>query len=163
MSNVTQNYEQLARSMGMYTDGAVLYGVRGGYELCIYAADSRYPYMLTVSLSAKPQNGIPFSKEEKKQFAKDLKPVSVLNQQGNLITMVIKNVPNQEKLREELEMAISGLLSLLQSKYYVPCCQFCGEQTQTTGYAVGSTYMHLCQNCGTRMRQDATLAEQEHA
>ena len=89
MSNVTQNYEQLARSMGMYTDGAVLYGVRGGYELCIYAADSRYPYMLTVSLSAKPQNGIPFSKEEKKQFAKDLKPVSVLNQQGNLVLLYL--------------------------------------------------------------------------
>lgn len=163
MSKATQNYEQLAQSMGMYTDGTVIYGVRGGYELSIYAADSRYPYMLTVSLSAKPQNGIPFSKEEKKQFVKELKPVNVLNQQGNLITVAMKNVSNQEKLRENLEMTINGLLSLLQSKYYVPCCQFCGEQTQTTGYAVGNSYMHLCQNCGTRMRQNATVTEQEQA
>ena len=29
MSKVTQNYEQLALSMGMYTDGTVIYGVRG--------------------------------------------------------------------------------------------------------------------------------------
>lgn len=161
MSKVTQNYEQLALSMGMYTDGTVIYGVRGGYELSIYATDSRYPYLLTVSLSAKPQNGIPFSKEEKKQFAKDIASVSVLNQQGNLITMVMKNTTNQGKLKENLEAGINGLLSLLQSKYYVPCCQLCGEQVQTTGYAVGNAYMHLCQNCGARMCQDATLAEQE--
>ena len=62
MSKVTQNYEQLALSMGMYLDGNVIYGERGGYELMIYATDSRYPYLLTVSLSAKPLNGIFLSK-----------------------------------------------------------------------------------------------------
>lgn len=163
MSKTTNNYEQLALSMGMNTDGTVIYGARGGYDICVYAADARYPYMLTISLSAKPQNGVLLTKEEKKQFAKSLKPVSVLEQNGNLITMALKSTPNQEKLRENIEMAMSGLLSLLQSKYYVPCCQFCGEQTQTNGYAAGNAYMHLCQDCSARMRQDATLAEQEKA
>lgn len=163
MSKVTQNYEQLAAAMGMHLDGDVIYGERGGYELLIYAADARYPYILTVSLSAKPQNGIFLSKEEKKQFAKDIKPVAALQQQGNLITMVMGNTPKQEKLRENLEMGLSGLLSFLQARSYVPCCQFCGEQIQTTGYAAGNTYMHLCSECITGMRQDATLASQQKA
>lgn len=160
MSKVTQNYEQLALSMGMYLDGNVIYGERGGYELMIYATDSRYPYLLTVSLSAKPLNGIFLSKEEKKQFAKGLKPVTSLNQDGNHITMVIGNTSNQEKLKENLETGLSNLLPFLQARGYVPCCQFCGEQVQTTGYSMGNNYMHLCQECIAKMRQDETLAVQ---
>lgn len=163
MSKVTQNYEQLALAMGMHLDGNVIYGERSGFEFLIYATDTRYPYLLTVSLSAKPQNGIFLSKEEKKQFAKEFKPVTSLNQEGNLITMVLGNTSKQDKLKENLEMGLSGLLSLLQTRGYVPCCQFCGEQVQTTGYTAGNTYMHLCQGCITKMRQDATLAAQEKA
>lgn len=161
MSKVTQNYEQLAMSMGFRLDGDVIYGERNGYELLIYAADKRYPYMLTVSLSAKPQNGIYLSKEEKKKFAKEIKPVASLNQEGNLITMVLGSVSKQEKLREHLELRLNSLFSLLQNGGYVPCCQVCNEQVKTAGHTVGNAYMHLCSECGAKMRQDATLASQQ--
>lgn len=163
MSKVTQNYEQLALAMGMYLDGNVIYGERNGFELLIYATDARYPYLLTVSLSAKPQSGIFLSKEEKKWFAKDHKPVTALNQEGNLITMVMGNTAKQEKLKENLEMGLNGLISFLQQKDYVPCCQFCGEQVETTGYTTGNTYLHLCPECSVKLQQDATLLAQEKA
>ena len=115
MSKVTQNYEQLAQAIGFHLDGNIMYGERGGYQLLIYAADSRYPYALTVSLSAKPQNGIFLSKEEKKQFVKEHAVVGMLKQEGNLITMALGGTSKQDRLRENLETEINNLVTFLHA------------------------------------------------
>ena len=48
MSKVTDNYEALAAAVGLRYDGAnnTIYGQKDGYDLIVYAADSRYPYIL---------------------------------------------------------------------------------------------------------------------
>ena len=45
MSKVMQNYEQLAMATGLRLDRdrKMLYGLREGFELLVYAADERYP------------------------------------------------------------------------------------------------------------------------
>ena len=161
MSKVTKNYEELARTLGLWADGDVIYGERSGYKLMIYAANSRYPYMLTVCLSAKPQDGIYLSNEEKKRFAKSCKPVGVLNQTGSSITMAITNQVNQNKLRENVRAALDGLFALLQNKGYVACCQVCNEQKPVVGNIVGGKYMHVCAECSAKMRQGLAVASEQ--
>ncbi len=163
MSKVTKNYEELARTLGLRADGEVIYGERGGFKLMIYAANSRYPYMFTVSVSAKPQDGIYLSNEEKKQFAKDCKPVSVLNQKGSSITMAIANNNNQNKLCENVRTALDSLFTFLQKKGYVPCCQVCNESKPIIGNIVGGQYMHVCADCSARMRQGLAVASEQKA
>lgn len=55
MSKVKQNYEQLAMALGFQLDQErnVIYGTRNGYQIMLYASDTRYPYWLTASVSAK--------------------------------------------------------------------------------------------------------------
>ena len=161
MSKVTQNYEQLAQAIGFHLDGNIMYGERGGYQLLIYAADSRYPYALTVSLSVKPQNGIFLSKEEKKQFVKEHAVVGMLKQEGNLITMALGGTSKQDRLRENLETEINNLVTFLHTRGYVACCQYCGQEVPTTGQVVVNSYMNLCEECVNKMRHDMTIAYQQ--
>lgn len=161
MSKVTQNYEQLAMASGFRFDRErnVLYGLREGFELLVFAADARYPYWLTVTLSARSPMG-PLTKEDNKLFAKNEKPVVSLIQEGNLIKMTLKNVKKQEVLRDNLNNGIGALLAFLRSKGFAPCCQLCGQQMETAGYETKGGYMHLCPDCAGRMRQDVTIATQ---
>lgn len=161
MSKVTQNYEQLAMATGFRLDGNIMYGERGGYQLFIYAADSRYPYAFTVSLSAKPQNGIFLSKEEKKQFVKGNAIIGALNQEGNRISMMLGGTSKQDRLRDNLETAINSLITFLHTRGYVACCQYCGQEVPTTGQVVVNSYMNLCEECVNKMRHDMTIAEQQ--
>lgn len=163
MSKVTDNYAELARTLGLKSDGTVIYGEKWGYKLMMYAADSRYPYWLTVSLSAKPQDGIYLSNEEKKQFAKDNKPVVSLNQEGSSIVMALANTANQDKLRENVRAALNSLFNLLQNKGYVSCCQVCNESKPIAGNVVGGKYMHVCEDCSTKIRQSLTVASEQKA
>ena len=76
MSKVMQNYEQLAMATGLRLDRdrKMLYGLREGFELLVYAADERYPYWLTVSLSARSPMGA-LGKDDYRLFVKIEKPV----------------------------------------------------------------------------------------
>lgn len=111
MSKVTQNYEQLAMALGFRFDRErnVIYGLREGFELLVYAADARYPYWLTVTLGARSPMG-PLTKEDYKLFVKNEKPVVSLVQEGNLIKITLKNVKKQEQLRDNLSNGIGALL-----------------------------------------------------
>ena len=162
MSKVTQNYEQLAMALGLRfdRDRNVIYGLREGFELLVYAADTRYPYLLTVTLGARSPMG-PLTKEDYKLFVKNEKPVVSLVQEGNLIKIILKNVKKQEQLRDNLNNGIGALLAFLRSKGFAPCCQLCGQQVETAGYDTKGGYMHLCPDCAGRMRQDVTLTTQQ--
>ncbi len=163
MSKVADNYAQLAAATGLHADGTVIYGERGGYPMIAVAADSRYPYLLTVHVSAKPTTGIYFSKDDLKQFAKDNKPVMSLTQQGNSLAMVVKNTPKLENLKEVLNEALNALAAYLNSKSYEACCQFCSQPTATQAYEIGTGYMQICPECVARLRQDVTLSLQQKA
>ncbi len=56
---VYRAYEALAGNAGLTFDSGngVIYGRRNGFDVIIYAADSRYPYLITVSLGAKRAGG----------------------------------------------------------------------------------------------------------
>ena len=159
MSKLTQNYEQLAASLGFRLDAArnVIYGQRGEFEFLLYAPNSQYPYMLSVTVGAKCPMG-KLDKADIKQFTKSVKPITNLTQEGNLLTMILSNTPKQDKLRENVNISISALIDFMKSRGITPCCQFCGQQAETACYVSGGSYMHLCPECAGRMRQDVTLA-----
>ena len=48
--------------------------------------------------------------------------------------MVLKSYLNQKKLRANAQEAIQELTAFLRGKGYVPCCQYCGRETETEGY-----------------------------
>lgn len=163
MSKVTENYEALAAAVGLRYDGAnnVLYGQREEFELVVYAADSRYPYMLTIQTAAKSPNGSALTKEEKKEFAKGIKHVMALKQEGSQIKVSQKAVNKQEKLKEALAESVSSLLSFLRTRGYAPCCSFCGQKAEAPGFKVGSAYMHLCPDCEGKIRTNMLSSAQE--
>lgn len=162
MSKVKQNYEQLAMALGFQLDQErnVIYGTRNGYQIMLYASDTRYPYWLTASVSAKSAR-MTIGKQENKQFCKEFKEVTSLLQKEHLITMTVKNISNQNKLRVAIDAALNGLTNFLHINGYEPCCQVCGQQVETINYAVGNAYMHMCQDCISKLRQDTTVAMRE--
>lgn len=163
MSKLTKNYEQLAVTAGLHFDAArnVLYGQKDGYDIMVYAANTSYPYILTVAVNAKSSTGV-LEKTDAKQFAKADKTVVSLNQEGNVVKMVLRNMTNQRKLGENLVNGIRTLTSFLRGRGYVPCCQFCGQsEMETTAYEIGGDYMQLCPDCAGRLRQNISLATKQ--
>lgn len=162
MSKLTKNYEQLAVETGLRFDAArnVLYGQRDGYALMVYAANPAYPYLLTISVSAKTSMGN-MDKAETKQFARQEKSVVSLSQEGNVVKMALRSVQNQKKLQEYVINGINMLIPYLRGRGFVPCCQFCGQETESAAYEVGGDYMQLCPDCAGRLRQDISLAAKQ--
>lgn len=115
MSKKTQNYEQLATVTGFRLDEkkGILYGLRNGYEIIAYASDGRYPYLFTVTLSAKAPIA-PIKKPEIKQFVRGEKSVTSLTQNANLFSMVLKSSSNQEKLAAYFNNGINALIEFLR-------------------------------------------------
>lgn len=155
---VLQNYEQLAQQTGLKFDvqSGVLYGQRSDYGVIVYAADSRYPYFLTVAVSAKRSGGA-ISKQESKIFVKEHKPVRGLNQTGYLITMTIDNTVKITKLAEKLNEGLNALVSFLRTNGFQNCCQTCGSTEETDSCVSGTAYMHLCGSCFTTMQQNRSI------
>lgn len=163
MSKVTDNYQALAAAVGLRYDGAnnALYGQKDGYDLIVYAADSRYPYMLTIHTAAKSPNGAALTKQEKKEFAKSAKSVVALRQEGNQIMVSHKAVNKQDKLKEAMQESISGLLSFLKARGYSPCCSVCSRSEEVASFRFGGTYTHLCPDCEEKMRGNMLSLTQE--
>lgn len=162
MSKLIRNYEQLASALGFRLDAArnVIYGQRAEFEFMIYAENSSYPYMLSVTVSAKSSIGA-LDKADVKQFVKSVKPIANVIQDGNLIRMIMSSTPKLEKLIDNTNNGINALIAFMKSRGFTPCCQFCGQQAETAGYVSGGSYMHLCFDCAGRLRQDVTLAAQQ--
>lgn len=163
MSKLIQNYEQLAASLGFRLDAArkVIYGQRDGFDFIIYSENtSQYPYMFSVTVSAKSPMGA-LDKADVKQFIKSEKTIANLIQEGNVIKMITTSMPKQAKLLENMNININAMIAFLKSKGCTPCCQLCGQQMETAGYVSGGSYMHLCPDCAGRLRQDVTLASKQ--
>lgn len=165
MSKQNDNYRALAIAVGLQYDAArnVIYGQKNEFEFLIYAADNRYPYMLTIQTAARNATGAEITKDEKKEIVKSIDKIASMNQKGNVITFQQGNIGNQEKLRTALDDSIRGITSGLRAKGYNPCCGLCGQNTATASYQVGSGYAHLCIDCEMRLRDQTHLAEQKDA
>lgn len=163
MSKVTDNYESLAVAAGLRYDRTnnVLYGQREGFDLVIYAADGRYPYMLTIHTAAKRFDAMVLTKDEKKEFVKSLKNITAIKQEGNQIIASQRAVNNQEKLKNALTESIGSLIAFLRAKGYAPCCSVCGQTVEVSGFQVGSAYTHLCPDCESRTRGIMMNSSQE--
>ncbi|MDE5866729.1 MAG: FUSC family protein, partial [Lachnospiraceae bacterium] len=57
-----------------------------------------------------------------------------------------------------VNISINALIDFMKSRGFTPCCQFCGQQAETACYVSGGSYMHLCNECAGRMRNDVTMA-----
>lgn len=162
MSKITKNYGQLAAGIGFGYDepSNCLYGLRNGYEILIYANDQRYPYLLTITTSAKSVS-CTLGKEENKLFTKSIKAAASLSQKDSLITVISKNTGNQGKLRDNINFILDAFTAFLHERGFEPCCQTCGSAGQTVGFAVEKARMHLCCNCGARIKSEKEVKLQE--
>lgn len=169
MSKLTDYYAQLAASLGMRYDGVneVIYGQRDGFDMILYAADSRYPYTLSIHTAAKTPSGVALTKEEFKELNKNVKNLSMGKQEGNNITIPLAGPVNQKKLRDNLASVategMNSLISFLRSKGCSPCCSLCGQPEEVSAYKSGGSYYHLCPNCEANMRGNLAVEEQKKA
>ena len=159
---VYRAYEALAGKAGLTFDSGngVIYGRRNGFDVIIYAADSRYPYLITVSLGATRAGGC-LGKDDWKRFIKEHKPVQNVKNDGNVVEMVLRATSNTEKFCENFILAFDALSSFLIANGYTKCCHFCGQQVETHPYYVSNTFVHLCQDCSARVSSELHLANHE--
>lgn len=162
MSKKATVYQQLAQALGMRYDNqhGVVFGTYNSFEVILHPTDDRYPFMLTASISARNPDSVMFMKDELTQFCKDNKPVNFLRQNGNMIAMGLKNIPNQQKLFEAVSTCLNILTNMLLSRGYAPCCQLCGQYTATSNYIANSQYLQVCSNCAGQVSQDMSMAVQ---
>lgn len=165
MSKQNDNYRELAMAVGLRYDVAknVIYGRRGEYEFLVYAADSRYPYMLTIQTTARTATGAELTKAEKKEIVKSIDKIAAMNQKNHTLTFLQRNISKQEKLKAALEDSIRGIISCLGAKGYSPCCDICGQNKETAAFQIGKGYVYLCPDCELRLRDQTQLAEQQDA
>lgn len=162
MSKITDNYTKLAAGIGFTYDEAAntIYGIKNGYEMLIYATDQRYPYLLTITTSARSANA-PLGKDEISMFKKSVAPATALTQKDSLITVVNKLNKNQAKLCDDINYTINALAAFLSERGFAPCCQTCGAPTQTVGFLLKNARLHLCADCAARAKSENEVKSQE--
>lgn len=169
MSKISDYYSQLALSLGMRYDAVheVIYGQRDGFDVVLYAADSRYPYQLSIHTAARTPGGVALTREDFKELGKSAKNLGVGKQEGNNITIPLLGQVNQKKLRDNLANTategMNGLISFLRTKGCSPCCSLCGQPEEVSAYRYGGAYFHLCPNCETNMRGNMAVEAQKKA
>lgn len=162
MSKITENYKSLAAGIGFTYDEYTntIYGIKNGYELLVYATDQRYPYLLTITTSARSANAT-LGKDEISLFKKSVAPAVAMTQKDSLITVTNKNQTNQGKLREDIDYTLSALAAFLSERSFVPCCQTCGITTQTVGFMLETARLHLCANCAAKAKNENEVKAQK--
>lgn len=159
---VRKSYEALAAQAGLVLDAknGVIYGKRNGFDVIVYAADTRYPYLITVALAVSRDGGC-LGKDVWKGFVKEHKPVQNVKNEGNVLNMVLSATSNQQKFCGNFMESFDVLTSFLIANGYINCCQLCGQPTDTQVYCVGNGYAHLCPSCAARVSQDINMAGQQ--
>ncbi len=159
---VLNNYTTLAQRSQLRLDekNGIIYGQRSGFPVLVYAADARYPYLLTVSLSAARVGGA-LDKDAWKAFSKEHKPVQNVKNEGNIVAMHLAANNNVDKLCDNFNQSLDALIGFLMANDYTKVCQFCGQEIDTEPYYVGSSLMHLCPSCAARVSQDMQLSSQK--
>lgn len=162
MSKITENYKSLAAGIGFTYDEFTntIYGVKDGYELLVYATDQRYPYLLTITTSARSAN-VTLGKEEISLFKKSVAPAAGMTQKDSLITVTNKNQTNQGRLRDDMDYTLSALTAFLRERGFTPCCQTCGVSTQTVGFMLETARLHLCANCAAKAKSENEVKAQK--
>lgn len=163
MSKITDNYAELASALGLSYDSAnnVIYGQREGFDIVLYAADSRYPYMLTFHTALRTATGISLSKDDFKELSKRTKSLGMGNQEGSNVSVVVSGQANREKLISGVTEGMNELFAFFREKGCYPSCSLCSQAENVTAYRSGSSYLHLCPNCETTMRGNLAMAEQQ--
>lgn len=161
MSIQGETYPALAAALGLRFDirNDVIYGKKGEYDILIYAENKSAPYALTIHTAAK--RTMVLTKEEKKEFTRELKHITSIRQDGNQIIVQQKAISKQEKLQASLTQSLDSLLSFLLSKGFHPCCSVCGQSVEVEPYQVANGYMHLCPNCETSIRGNMMTITQQ--
>lgn len=163
MSKLTDNYTDLASALGLGYDSTnnVIYGQREGFDIVLYAADSRYPYMLTLHTALKTPTGVPLSKDDFKELSKRAKALGVGKQEGSNVIVTLSGQANQEKLRNSMTEGMNELFAFFREKACAPSCSLCSQAEDVSAYRAGSSYLHLCPGCETNMRGKLVVAAQE--
>lgn len=152
-----ENYTQLAQALGLRYDeeGGAVYGLYSSYHVIICPLNSNAPYALTAIISARRASGS-LTKEECKQFRKAHKPVQNLVQNGNNVSMCLRNISKIDALCDTMREMLQEFTGFLRAQGFTDCCQSCGGPAPVACYVSGS-YMNLCQTCFGQMQQDNSL------
>lgn len=79
MSKQIDNYAAIAAAAGLRYDAGcnAMYGQRDGFDIVLYVADSRYPYLFILHTAAKSTNGIMLTKEHTKELVKSVGLIAI--------------------------------------------------------------------------------------
>lgn len=162
MSKQTDNYAAIAAAAGLRYDAGcnAMYGQRDGFDIVLYVADSRYPYLFILHTAAKSTNGIMLTKEHTKELVKSVGLIAFCKQDGSSISVTLKQA-KPEKIKEQIGDVLSAVTAFLRRDGYVPCCNLCGQGTEVAAFRSGGTIMHLCPECEARMRGQFSVDAQK--
>ncbi len=150
MKKQKEEYNNLAMALGLHYDenNNVVYGVKDGFTLLIWAEDSRYPYMLTIQVTAKNDDGTKMSEDEKKELVMKINEITGMKQEeDHTLTFQQNNADNIDHLKTITADSVNRLIMELHTKGYSSCCCLCGKNKRTAVFKTDSCYMHICQEC----------------
>lgn len=162
MSKLTDNYAAIAAATGFRYDAEcnALYGQRDGFDIVLYAADSRYPYLFTLHTAAKNTNGTMLTRERSKELAKSVGLITLCKQDGSSISVTLKQA-KPDKLQQQLGEVLSAVTAFLRRNGFIPCCNLCGQETEVAAFRSGGTIMHLCPECEVKMQGQLSIDAQK--
>ena len=162
MSKQTDNYAAIAAAAGLRYDAgcSALYGQRDGFDIVLYVADGRYPYLFVLHTAAKSINGTMLTKEQTKELAKSVGLIVSCKQDGSSISVTLKQA-KPEKIKEQIGEVLSSVTAFLHRNGFVPCCNLCGQETEVAAFRSGGTIMHLCPECEAKMRGQISIDAQK--
>lgn len=158
MGSTVKKYQTLAALMKLSFDkkNKILFGQRDGFSMIVRADNFSNPRSFVVTVSAKSA-GNDLTQQDVWQFAGQ-NPISSLQPEHNHLVMVLAKEKKEAKLIAYLQQSVNALLNLLIQKGYEPCCMSCGQNVETSVYAVGASYgdayVSMCPACISRLKTD---------
>lgn len=159
---VLANYENLCVGLGLKVDevGGAMYGVVDGFTVSAVALDSRYPYLLTISIAARTE-GTPVTAAQLKEVNKSCAGMASLKcEQQYVFRAVVKSHNKQDKLAENFKDTLQTLIAFLKNSGYVNCCQASGKIGETTVCYINQAYLLLCDEVYSQNAQTINMNQE---
>ncbi|MDE6620220.1 MAG: hypothetical protein K2K74_06985 [Lachnospiraceae bacterium] len=148
-----EQYQHMAYVWGLNYDmeNKVIYGERSGYPFLIYASNALTPLMFTITTSAVSSFFPPIGNMEENLLKSRVPMLTSVGQRDSRITALSTNTFDLNTAQQNVECILSVLISFLQERGYIPCCESCKYSVHTEILQTRNEYRHLCPQCEERI------------
>ncbi|MBR5970910.1 MAG: hypothetical protein IK016_11300 [Lachnospiraceae bacterium] len=157
MSNMDR-LNELAGNLGFRVDphSGMMYGQRGAYPLAVEYNNNTYTISASVS-----QAGMAPTADAIKQGIKECKPIHRCVVKGYHVFFLLRGAATKKRFQEMLEEALQWIPVYFSRNGYSPCCEQCGQITETSGYNVKGRAALLCPSCFSNVSNSLAEAQLE--